>query len=61
MFSGDQEVLGVLEVLWRGESSVALDVLGLVHEEDGGAGSDLNGSQPLVGRGPFVPVPVIPR
>ena len=57
MLSGDQEVLGVLGVLWHGESSGALDALGQVHTEDGGAGTDLNGSQPLVGRGSFVPVP----
>ena len=57
MLSGDQEVLGVLGVLWHGESSGALDALGQVHTEDGGAGPDLNGSQPLVGWGSFVPVP----
>ena len=58
MLSGDQEVLGVLGVLWHGESSGALDSLSRVHAEDGGAGPDLNGSQPLVGRGSFAPVPV---
>ena len=57
MLSGDQEVLGLLGFLWRGESSGALDALGQVHAEDGGAGPDLNGSQPLVGLGPFVLVP----
>ena len=57
VLSSDQEVLGVLGVLQRGESSGALDALGRVHTEDGGAGTDLNGSQPLVGRGSFVPVP----
>ena len=57
MLSGDQEVLGVLGVLRHGESSGALDALGQVHAEDGGAGSDLNGSQPLVRWGSFVPVP----
>ena len=57
MLSGDQEVLGVLEVLWHGESSGVLDALGWVHAEDGRAGPDLNGSQPLVGLGSFVPVP----
>ena len=56
MISGDQEVLSVLGVLWRGESFAALDALGWVHAEDGGAGPDLNGSQPLVGRGSLVPV-----
>ena len=57
MLSGDQEVLGVLGVLWHGESSGALDALGRVHSVDGGAGPDLNGSQPLVRWGSFVPVP----
>ena len=57
MLSDDQEVLGVLGVLQRGESSGVLDTLIQVHTEDGGAGPDLNGSQPLVGRGSFVPVP----
>ena len=57
MLSGDQEVLGVLGVLRRGESSAVLDALGQVHTEDGGAGPNLNGSQPLVRRGSFVPVP----
>ena len=54
MISGDQEVLSVLGVLWRGESFAALDALGWVHAEDGGAGPDLNGSQRLVGRGSSV-------
>jgi hypothetical protein len=44
----------VLGVLCHGESSGALDALGQVHAEVGG---DLNGSQPLVGRGSFVPAP----
>ena len=57
MLSGDQEVLGVPGLLHRGESSGALDALGWVHSEDGRAGPDLNGSQPLVGQGSFVPVP----
>jgi hypothetical protein len=48
MLSDHQEVLGVLEVLWRVEPSGALDALSLVHGEDGGAGPYLNGSQPLV-------------
>ena len=56
MLSGDQEVPGVLGVLRCGESSDALDALGRVQAEDGGAGSDLNGSQPLIGHGSFVPV-----
>ena len=51
----------MLEVLWCGESSGALDALGQVHAEDGGAGPDLNGSQPLVGLGPFVLVPACTR
>jgi hypothetical protein len=38
VLSGDHEVLGVLEVLWCGESSRALDALSWVHAEDGGAG-----------------------
>ena len=54
MLSGDHEVLGVLGVLQRRESSGALDALGQVHAEDGGAGPDLNGSQRLVGRGSSV-------
>ena len=57
MLTGDQEVLGVLGVLWHGESSGALDTLGRVHAEDGGAGPDLNGSQPLVRWVSFVPIP----
>ena len=57
MLSGDQKVLGVLGVLQRGESSGDLDTLIQVHTEDGGAGPDLNGSQPLVRWGSFVPVP----
>jgi hypothetical protein len=57
MLSGYQEVLGVLGVLWHGESIGALDALGWVHAEDGRADPDLNGSQPLVQRGFFVPVP----
>ena len=57
MFSGDQEVLGVLGVLRCGESSGALDALSQVHAEDGGTGPDLNGSQPLVGWDSFVPLP----
>ena len=56
MLSGDQEVLGVLRVLQCGEFSRALDSLVLVQAEDGGAGPDLNASQPLVGQGSFVPV-----
>ena len=44
MLSGDQEILGVPGVLRHGESSGALDALGQVHAEDGGAGPDLNGS-----------------
>jgi hypothetical protein len=57
VLSGDHEVLGVLGVLPCGESSGALDALGRVHAEDGLAVPVLNGSQPLVGRGSFVPVP----
>jgi hypothetical protein len=47
----------MLGVLLRGESSSALDALGQVQAEDGGDGPNLNGSQPLVGQGSFVPVP----
>ena len=47
--SCDHQVLGVLGVLWHGESSGALDTLGWFHEEDDRAGPDLNGPQPLVG------------
>ena len=57
LLPGNQVVLGVLGVLRHGEFYGVLDALGQVHAEDGGAGSDLNGSQPLVGRGSFVPVP----
>ena len=57
MISGDQEVLGVLGVLQSGESSGTLDALGRVHVEDVGAGPELNGSQPQVFQGSFVPVP----
>ena len=57
MLSRDHEVLGVLGVLRRGESSGALGGPWWVQEEDGGAGPDLNGSHPLVRRGSFVPVP----
>ena len=35
----------------------ALDARGWVHAEDSGAGPNLSGSQTLVGRGSFVPVP----
>jgi hypothetical protein len=58
MLSGDQEVL-VVPKSWgpEGESTGALDALGRVHAEDGGAVPDLNGSQPLVRHGSFVPVP----
>ena len=47
----------MLGVLLCGESSGALNALGRVHTEDGWAGPDLNGSQPLFRRGSFVPVP----
>jgi hypothetical protein len=57
VLSGDQEVLGVLGVLWLGESSGALDALGRVHAEDGSAGPDLNGTESLVGKGSSVPLP----
>ena len=42
VLTGDPEVLGVLGVLQRGESSGALDTLSSVQAEDGGAGPDLN-------------------
>ena len=61
MLSGDHEVLGVLGVLRRRLSSVALYALGWVHTEDGRAGPDLSGSQPLVRRGSFVPIPACTR
>ena len=41
----------MLGVLWHAESFGVLDTLDHVHKEDGGAGPDLNGSQPLVGWG----------
>ena len=56
MLSGDQEVLGMLGILQRGESSGALDALSRVHAEDGGAGSKLNRSHTLVGRGSSISV-----
>lgn len=46
--SSDQEVLGVLRFMRHGKSSGALDAFGWVDMEDGGAGPDWNGSQPLV-------------
>ena len=55
--SGDHEVLGLLGVLWHGESSGALDALSWVHAEDGGACPNLNRSQPLVRWGSSFPVP----
>ena len=58
VLSVGQEFLGVLGVLWCGVYSGVLDALGRVHSVDGGAGPDLNGFQPLVGRGSFAPVPV---
>ena len=48
----------MLGILWCGVSSAALEALGLAQVEDGGSGPDQNGSQPLVGRCSFVPVPV---
>ena len=57
MLSGDQEVMGVLGILQHGKSSGALDALGGVYAEDGKADPNLNGFQPLVGWGSFVPVP----
>ena len=56
VLSGDHKVLCILGVLWHGESSGALDTLGQVHAEDGMTGPDLNGSQPLAGRGSSVSV-----
>ena len=47
----------MLGLLRHGESSGILDALDWVHTEDGGAGPDLNGFQPLVGQGSFVSVP----
>ena len=47
----------MLGILRGGESSCVLEALDRVHAEDGGAGPDLNGSQPLGGQGSFVPVP----
>jgi hypothetical protein len=57
VLSDDQEVLGVLVILWRVETSGVLDALGQVHIEDGRAVYDLNGSQLLVGWGIFAHVP----
>jgi hypothetical protein len=48
VLSSYHEVLGVLGVLWCGDTSGSLDTLGQVHTEDGMAGPNLNGSQPLV-------------
>ena len=61
MLTGDQEVLGMLGILRGGESSGAIDALGWVHAEAGEAGPELNGSQPLVRWGSFVPVPASTR
>ena len=57
VLSRDHGVLDLLGVLLYAESSGALEAIGQVHAEDGRAGPDLNGSQPLVRRGSFVPVP----
>ena len=57
VLASDHEVLGVLGVLWHGESSGALDALSWVHAEDGGACPNLNRSQPLVRWGSSFPVP----
>ena len=51
----------MLGVLWQGESSGALDALGQVHTEDGGAGPDLNGSQALVPLSLFLQAQDLPR
>ena len=53
VLSSDHEVLDLLGVLWRGESSGALNALGWVYMEDGGAGPYQKGSQPLFGRRSF--------
>ena len=45
MPSSAQEVLGMLEELQSGEFSGALNTLGRVNAEDGGADPDLNGSE----------------
>ena len=52
MFSGDHEVLSVLAVLMRGESSGALNAFSQVQ-----AGPNGNKSQPLVG---WVPLSLLP-
>ena len=57
MLSSDHKFLGMLGVLWHGESSGTLGSLGWVHVEDGRAGPYGNGSQPLVRLGSFVSVP----
>ena len=57
VLSSDHKVLGVLGVLWHGESSETLDALCWIHAQDGGAGPDQKESQPLVGWGSFIPVP----
>jgi hypothetical protein len=57
VLASDHEVLGVLGVLWHGESSGALYALGRVPVEGGGAGPNRKESQPLVRRGSFVPIP----
>jgi hypothetical protein len=46
VLSGDREVLGVLGVLWRGESSGALDALDQVLEEDRLGGGGMTGKDP---------------
>ena len=61
MLFSDHRVLGVLGFLQCGEPSGALDTLSRVYTEDGRAGPDLNGSQPLVRWGSFVLVPADTR
>ena len=61
MLTGDQEVLGVLGVLQQEESSGALDALGQVHAEDGGAGPRPEWISASGQEGSFVPVPACTR
>ena len=61
VLSSDHTFLGVVGVLWCGESSGDLGILCQVHKEDVGADTDWNISQSLVSWGSLVPVPAVTR
>jgi hypothetical protein len=56
VLSGDHEVLGVLGILWCGESSGALSSCHWAQKKDGVFGPNKKVSQPLVGQGSSIPV-----